>query len=292
MNFDGYVAKFDVEHLAGLDAWRQGLLVPTWVGAYVDLTDAESDDSQASEDPHPFEAVQDLDDAQVPFVAVTSQTCDVVGAGPGARHPFVQVSPVRDLSTWDPAKLQLVRSGEINDWILLTEPPVDGAIWAIDLRASWPFSKTALATTAPVVGFASADDEREIGARLARKYERPAFPDAITTTAARRLDAAVERGMKAMWATDVVQLRLDVMKGTVLEPEEVRLLVVSEGLLDPASRRQFRDAWSDCKRPIQDAGIKWTRAGFRDIERMSAREYRDTFLLRIPKLSSGSLNAR
>lgn len=36
---------------------------------------------------------------------ITSQTCDVVGAGPGARHPHVQVSPVvqledsRNLST-------------------------------------------------------------------------------------------------------------------------------------------------------------------------------------------------
>lgn len=292
MNFDGYVDKFNIAGLPSLDEWRQGLLVSTWAAAYVDVTAPDPESGEVPEEAHPFEAVQDLDDAHVPYVAVTSQTCDVVGSGPGARHPFVQVSPVRDLSGWNLDKLNQVRSGEINDWILLTEPPVQGAIWGIDLRASWPLSKAALSATDPVAGFASPDDEREIGARLARKFERPAFPDAITTTAVRLLDAAVGRGMKAMWATDVVQLRLDVLEGTVLRPHEVRVLVISEGSLDPASRKEFANAWAACKASIRAEGIKWTRAAFRDIERMSAREYRDTFLLRIPKLGSGSSNSR
>ena len=31
------------------------------------------------------------------YFAVISQTCDIAATGPGKRHPFVQICPVRDV---------------------------------------------------------------------------------------------------------------------------------------------------------------------------------------------------
>lgn len=283
MNVDDFVEDYDVRNIAELRQWRQGLLVPTWIGAYVAETDP---DDRLS---HPFEGVQDRADETVRFVAVVSQTCDVVGDGPGGRHPFVQVSPVVDVSGWDSGKIDSISRGEINDYVLLTAPPKPDAKWAIDLRVTWPLSKTALARCAPSLGFSDLDEERAIGAHLARKFERPALPDAISTAAARRLRSAVERGMKnEKWAEDVVQLRIDVIAGTVLEPREVRLYVISEVELNPASKREFRAAWKECRQDLEAEGITFRDAAFRNINTMSAREYRDSLLLHMPKLSGGS----
>jgi hypothetical protein len=285
MNVDGFLSDFDVAALSALSEWRQGHLVSTRIAAYVDVSQGDGDGAG-------LEGVESFDDTGVPYVAVVSQTCDVVNTGPGAKHPFVQVSPIRDVSGWDPGTKKLLARGDAPNFVLLTSPPEDGAVWAIDLRVTWPVSKAVLATMSPVEGFANSNEERLIGAELARKYDRPALPDAISTAAAKSLNDAVGRGMKNdAWADDVIQLRIDILQGTVLEPKEVRLYVISEIDVTPTAKREFRQAWKACKKPLNEAGISWVRAVFRIITKMPASEYRDSLLVRIPNLGSGARNS-
>lgn len=78
------------------------------------------------------------------YAAVVSQTCDIAG-GPGMRHPLVQACPVRDISVFSTEKVQQIKDHQLSDYVWLSEPPVPGAVWAVDLRTIVPVSKGLLA---------------------------------------------------------------------------------------------------------------------------------------------------
>lgn len=168
--------------VTALDAWRQGHLVEgdlgTWLsaaGRYDPLTGDHFPDGES----RLVAAASEVGDAG--YLAIVSQTCDIAATGPGARHPFVQVCPVRDVgAVFSPAKVQQIRSGQIVEYVYLTKPPVSGNDWAVDLRMSIPLSKGALVAAQPVEGFANEDDELTLAARVATKFERPALHDYLS----------------------------------------------------------------------------------------------------------------
>ena len=82
---------------------------------------------------------------------ITSQTCDIVGSGPGAKHPVVQVSPLTPLSSLSADRAAAVRNGTVVELIHL--PTFDGGQWAVDLRISLPASKGVLLAQPPRPGF-------------------------------------------------------------------------------------------------------------------------------------------
>ncbi len=286
MNIDAASREWNDAELASLDQWRQGHLLNVPTAAWVDSL---ADDEAAG-----LRVVARADpgaEGGIPYVVIVSQTCDVVGAGPGARHPFVQVSPLRDVSGWDPGNLKQLDRHALNDYVPVTAPPVAGARWAVDLRMSWPVSKTTLLARTPTVGFADFDDERQIGTHLARKLERPALPDLLTSDVAKAMRRCLMKGLKKPFLLlDVIQIRIDVISGTLAEPGDVRVIVISNIPLNPDQMEPVRNEWNGFQKAVEDAGMTWVETAFRTWGNLTVQEYRSSVQLNIPELHSGRSN--
>jgi hypothetical protein len=221
------------------------------------------------------------------YTAVVSQTCDIAG-GPALRHPLVQVCPVRDIATFPAEKIQQVKDRQVSEYVWLTQPPVDGASWAVDLRAMVPVSKGLLAAVEPVEGFATVEDELTLGQRLASKLARPAVHDALGGLVFDALRKLLSKAKKSHdWCDDVEQLRLEVVEGTALYPKRVRLLVLTDRRFGSAERKLLRDEWKSHRRSLNAAGISWEPIHFLTVDKCPVRLYRSTVPINIPTLERG-----
>lgn len=304
MNVDAVLGTRSTSELSALDRWRQGHLIQAaktpWVSVRSCPVPSESGDVVGNSEGLSASEASNTElrimvdpgaSGAVPYVVIISQTCDVVGTGPGARHPFVQVCPIRDVSDWTADRLEQLRRGKLNGYVYLTAPPQADAQWAIDLRMSWPLAKEVLIQRAPIEGFATFEDEREIGVQVALKYQRPALPDVLSKTLPDEIRASVKAGLKQSdWADEILQIRLQVMSGTELEPKDVRIIVVSDSPLSAAQKKPLKTVWNGFKRRLSGAGIEWASPSFQTLDRLSARVYRDSILMNIPELHTGSAN--
>lgn len=304
MNIDAALRSWSEADVAALGRWRQGHLIHANKSPWVDLplspvpldsVSISTSSSYAGESNVSSDEVRIMVDpgaeGAIPYVVIISQSCDVVGEGPGARHPFVQVAPVRDVSDWSDERIKELRRGELNDYLYLTAPPHADVSWALDLRVSWPVAKEILIERKPIDGFASFADEREIGVHLALKYQRPALPDVLSKTLPDAIRALVKAGLKGSdWADEILQVRLEILSGTELEPKDVRLIVVSDVPLTPAQKGPLKNVWSSFKKRLRKDEIEWATPSFRTLDNLSARAYRGSILMNIPELHSGSVN--
>jgi hypothetical protein len=276
-----------------LDSWRQGHLVRCELGAWlaaaggVDPVTGVDFSGHAGGLVGSVAAVGDTG-----YFAVISQTCDIAAAGPGQRHPFVQICPVRDVgAAFPPEKVRQIRDGEVIEYVYLTKPPERGKDWAVDLRMSVPLSKGALVACNPIEGFASEEDELDLAVRVAAKFERPALHDYLSKDLVGALDDFISKARKRSqdWCEDVEQLRLEV-EGDRLAPKRVRLVVVTDvnfnGLLC-AKKNPLRDHWKSHKKPLKAVGIEQAPIAFRWIDKLSAKDYRNSIPLNIPSLGRG-----
>lgn len=274
------------ETLAALERWRQGHLVKmdrgAWiVPAWVDdpVTGESSVGGAAGEVRARSAALSDTG-----FAAVVSQTCDIAGA-PAQRHPLVQVCPVRDISEFPPEKIQQVKDYQVSEYVWLTQPPVEGASWAVDLRAIVPVSKGLLASIEPVEGFASIADELILGQRLASKLARPAVHDALAGPVFESLRKMLSKAKKSQdWCDAVEQLRLEIVEGTALYPKRVRLLVLTDHRFGPSESKPLRDEWKSHKKALKAADITWEPIRFLTVEKCPVQLYRSTVPIDVPTL--------
>ena len=226
------------------------------------------------------------------YLAIVSQTCDIAATGPGARHPFVQVCPIRDVgAAFNQAKVQQIRSGQIIEYVYLTKPPARGSDWAVDLRMSIPLSKGALVVAQPVEAFATEDDELALAARVATKFERPALHDYLSK---KLIDALEELLSKARgsqdWCDDVEQLRLQV-EGSRLAPKRVRLIVVTDidfNAILITKKKPLRELWKAHKKALRALGIEQDPIAFRTLAKMSVTDYRNSIPLNVQALGRGA----
>lgn len=282
------------EVAVALDAWRQGHLIRgnlgTWV-ATAGCVDPVTGDDFSDRGEGLLAAATEISDTG--FFALVSQTCDIAAAGPGRRHPFVQVCPVRDLAAvFDSQKIQQARDGELVEYVYLTKPPVPGAHWAIDLRISIPFSKGSLIGSSPLDGFACEEDELNLAARIATKYERPALHDYLSKDLVTALNALVTKARKgpADWWEDVEQFRLEI-DGPRLMPKRVRLIVITDvsysSPLHLPRKHALRELWKELKRPMKRLAIEQGSIAFRNIDDLKAKDYRNSVPLSVPALGRG-----
>lgn len=266
-------SAWTADEVASLDAWRQGHLVKGSLGAWLVADDGQSDEFEAASVP-----ISDTG-----YFAVVSQTCDVGGLAPGDRHPLVQICPVRDVSVFGETKVEQIQNGDVVEYVWLTKPPVAGAQWAVDLRATFPLSKRALTVAAPVTGFASYEDEIGLGARLALKTARPALHDYLTDTVVRGLNDLLGKAKKSKrWVDDVEQFRFEVI-GDPLQPTAVRLVVLTREKMDTRDRDPLRVFWKSHKAGMLDVGISQMRITFMNVSRMSVERYRRMIPIRLSK---------
>lgn len=278
------------EVLDALGLWRQGHLLPIEKGVW--LAPAGIDD-QVTGDSAPgtqgaLRARSD-DFGDTGYMAVVSQTCDIAD-GPGRKHPFVQACPVRDISGFRWQLIQQIKDRHVNDYVWLSQPPVDGAVWAADLRVTVPVSKGVLLTVSPVQGFADDEDELQLGHRLGGKLMRPAIHDALAGPVFAALRNCLSRSKKSQtwtWCDEVEQLRLEILEGTALMPKRVRLLVLTDTKFGASERKVLREEWKAHKHSIKAAGIEWTGASFMTLDACSVKQYRESIAIDIPTLDRG-----
>jgi hypothetical protein len=274
---------------AALDYWRQGHLIAAEAGVW--LAPAGVDDlvtgDSAPGTPGYLRARSDVF-GDTGYMAIVSQTCDIAVGGPGQRHPFVQACPVRNIAEFPVEKIEQIKAGMVVEYMLLSQPPVAEAVWAVDLRISVPLSKAVLAAAQPVEGFATEHDEILLGQRIADKFERPAVHDALTGpvfTSLRRLISASKKNQ--MWCDDIEQIRLDIMEGTRLQPKRVRLIIYTDAKTVEVDKRPLRIWWGSQKKTLKQAGIEQSALRFRFVDDCKLKEYRDSIPISVPSLERG-----
>jgi hypothetical protein len=292
-----------------LNEWRQGDLVAGtrlfWAAPLDDpLTGLQVDGDSSSRWPvvvwdgtpaAATTAVADVDTAPPDSNAsrwsiITSQTCDVVATGPGARHPTVQVSPLRDLRLeFDAGQITEIRRGSRVDLVYVPNVP-GGGDWAADLRVSLPVSKAVLLEQTPQRGFGKAKEALEFGERVAAKVRRPALHDQISDGLVNSLREFVKVTREAgeQWPDLFEQFRLLVTDGDKLQPKSVALLAITHGQTTGANRQPLRGWQRTEKRRLARAsdGILLTPVRFYKLDELGARDYRDSDPLRVPELGS------
>jgi hypothetical protein len=221
------------------------------------------------------------------YMAIVSQTCDIAG-GPGEKHPFVQACPVRDISAFPPQRIQQIKDRHAPEYVWLSQPPQDGAVWAVDLRVTVPVSKGVLASVGPIEGFATGEEEILLGHRAASKLTRPAVHDALAGDVFSSLRNCLSRSKKTQsWCDDVEQLRLEIVEGDALQPKRVRLLVLTDSDLSAADRKTLREEWKSHKKSLKNAGIEQAPIGFVHVDKCPVKRYRESLPIDIPTLDRG-----
>jgi hypothetical protein len=281
--------RWDPDTLASLERWRQGHLLKMDRGAWIvaDWVDDPVTGEPSTGGPVGSVRARSAPLSDTGYSAVVSQTCDIAG-GPGLRHPVVQVCPVRDISGFPPDKIDQIKDLQVSEYVWLSHAPVDGAMWAVDLRAMVPVSKGLLAATEPVEGFATVEDEVVLGQRIASKLSRPAVHDTLAGTVFGALRKLLSNCKKSqIWCDDVEQLRLEVVEGTAMYPKRVRLVVLTDRPLDASERKALRDEWRFHKKALKAVGINWEPIRFLTVDKCPVRLYRATVPIEIPTLDRG-----
>ncbi|WP_269303280.1 hypothetical protein [Aeromicrobium sp. HA] len=204
--------------------------------------------------------------------------------GPGARQPFVQVSPVVQVEGATTDQWNELVNGHIVDRYGLTGKKLRSK-WAVDLRVSFPVSKAALLTSEPIRGFATPEETVEFGAHLAQRAGRPALHDFFLDVVRADIDAAISASTKTGtgWWSKVEEVRLNI-RGDELAPKSFGLVVVTSSVLLPEEHDRWIQLGSSFKKRAKGCGMNVATTVVLPIDEMSARVYRDTVELSVPKL--------
>jgi hypothetical protein len=293
MNVDDLLPEaWHPAHVAALDAWQLGDVVPTprlfWAAldGLDPVTRLESHTGASA-----WQVIAPKIPAPTPeslhWGVITTPTCNVSACGPGARCATVQISPVVPLHEPDftPSQIIAVTKHEMVDFVLLTNPPAPGE-WAIDLRISLPTSKGVLLGHTPRRGFACESDEIEFADHLAGRSRSPALHDELSGSMLKSLRALVKK-QRGPVVDDVEQVRLLVCEGSRLAPTKVQLIVVEETRLTAEDRTIWRK-WRETERKrLTRLGILLLPLLFRTVDELNVDIYRRAVPLNVPELKRG-----
>jgi hypothetical protein len=222
-----------------------------------------------------------------PYGVLTSPGCDIADT---ARKPWVQIAPVYPVHELVDAERRLadIRRHAVPHLVLLDPPSLDG-VWIADLRIEMPVEKSWLAGREPIDAFASDEDRRQFGHRLAGRLSRPALPDAVHDCVVRPLRRFLDRAnatLRADLAAAAVEFRLAVRT----HPDntyECRLLVVGRRASVPASVISALDTWW-LGLPKDDAAVTLLSCRYCTSDEVTMREYLASELLDDRHLGDGA----
>lgn len=220
-----------------------------------------------------------------PFGAIVTQTCDISEARP--LSPFVDVAPVIDLEgRIGNGEKSEIRRHLFNNYVLLTRQPAKDGFFVVDLRAYFPIEKGALVARSPIVGFANELDRLDFSDRVATRFSRPAYADAVQDHVIRPLDRWIRDGLKEasrlgserFSGVEEVRLRIE---GDRLDPKTVQLVVFQKKELNQEEQEAWRTWRIEAARLLMQAlSIELRPIQFSSKRTMSASDYEE--LARVP----------
>jgi len=286
LNLDEFnAADWGEDALKALDKWQQGDIVETgktliWAGPGGTDVITGLDGAHPDQDRTLFAPRQDTGTG---LAVITSQTCDVIGTGPGAKQPWVQVSPICQIT--NTSAIAEIQDRKRLNHFLVTGLDSEGC-HAVDLRLSMPISKAILIDQEPRRGF---DESLAplFAEQLATKAGRVSFHDLLSFSLARALAALVEQEKNAgTWPGYVEQFRIGVKQGTPLRPLSFYLLAVTEVVATGDFEKKVRGCFSTWKKSeranLRVANIVPDDPKVRALEDLTIPTYRDTFHLAVP----------
>lgn len=291
LSVDDYLPHpWNKEAVDRLDKWQQGDLIEyggfTWIGPAGE--DTVTGEIQPT-DVLPWAPIYAPDLASR-YAVVCSQTCDVGGDGPGARHPFVQVAPVVDLSGWDMARQRQVRRFEHAHLVALTGTRLEPGFWVADLRLSVPVSKTFLIGAEPIAGFETEPDRLSFAEALALRLRRPALNSVLSEGLPTSLNRYLKARQKSSpgdtaWCDQVSQVRI-LVSANRLQLETVTILVVEDVPLGAAHEDVWRSWLRENRKVFADKGLTIDKILFGTLDSYTARLYRDSLPMRLTALAT------
>jgi len=206
---------------------------------------------------------------------ITSQTCDI-GEEDAATpvKPFVQVAPVYDASGRADRNLLEKRKGPA---YLLHLPELAGGFFVADFRLEMPVEKGWLSEQPISKAFASEDAQEEVGRRLRRLRERPAFSRRFMENIAAPLADAIRALRKTdrdqfnriVRNVDQIRVRVD----SRLNTTTAELFVVGGTRVPGDVAEWFRDWWDEVNQSALAGGIALQALRVVTWDDMTAREY-------------------
>jgi hypothetical protein len=267
-----------------LGAWKQGDLVErpgvTWLGPQ--QLDPVTGLSPGAFDWEPIAGPGFYSEWGI----VRTQTCDLRADGPGRKHPFVEISPVVDMSFLDAGQRKQISRYEMTYLVALTNPPAEG-FWVADLRVVTSISKAMLSRQVPVEAFSDETSRLHFAEAVARKYRRPAVHDVLSEDLPRLIESYIaekdREGVAPEWHAAVEQVRIT-MTGDRLGPEKVSFLVVPDVDLSAAQRETWRAGLQRSSKALGKHNVTIGSIVFQNLDEMPARIYRNSVPLNIPSL--------
>lgn len=274
--------------VAALDVWQQGDVVSVgprlmWVG----VAGEDALTGTSSDVPSGTMTLASEEGYTSGLAVITTQTCDLIGAPPGAKQPWVQVSPVCAV---DPSQLADVQKGWLLNHALVTEDLGLGGPHAVDLRHSFPVSKSVLLQQTRKSAFRDEVDVLNLAERLAIKAGRASHHDLIGGSFAQALKSLVKAEIeKGTWRSPIEQFRVIIAQGTRLQPRRIRLLVLTHvNATSPLTRKVNAcvKAWKRSERKaLAAAQIDVESVEFRTIDEVRVSDYRSAVYLPIEEIT-------
>lgn len=276
------------EAVRALDAWQQGDVVEVgkrlmWIGvsgqdALTGVTCEAAGNRVLASD----------DGCTTGYAVITTQTCDVIGAPPGSKQPWVQVSPICVVN--DSSQINNIQKGWLLNHVLVTADLGLSGTNAVDLRHSFPISKAVLLQQARRSAFTSEVDVLRFAERLAVKAGRASHHDLIGGSLSQALKTVISAEVaKGTWKSPIEQFRVIIAEGTRLQPRRLSLLVITRPPVTSALTKKVNacvKTWKKRERkPLAAAQIDVEGVEFRTLSDLDVHDYRTAVHLPIEEVT-------
>jgi hypothetical protein len=201
------------------------------------------------------------------FGVVTSQTCDVAEEGIPAQ-PCFQAAPAYRLGDEYAGRT-------LPQYLVALEPPdLEPGVWVADLRIEVPVEKTFLVGRRPIAAFSDEGGCLRFASALGRRRDRAALAAHLVDAVADTLRKQKRNNKKFRQVfKDVQSVRLNINRGTRMNPAVARVHVVTRGPIEEAARDRFESWWEGARDDAGAVGIELLPNEYHDGRSMDVELY-------------------
>ncbi|MFF7074213.1 hypothetical protein [Streptomyces pseudovenezuelae] len=218
-----------------------------------------------------------------PWALVTSGTCDLAEQDARVpRKPFVQVSPIVDMSDINRGDQKLItenRFGYLLHVPLLSD--IRSGLWVADLRIEYPVEKTWIAGQERLRGWATEREQQIVGKAVARQRQRPAmgraFIDQVLKPLRKHLAEVRKNRRDLADRVDSETIEWAVQVDSRLDPKRLEIVLLSDRCTHSDDVQQW---WRDTVDSLRAeasagaAGLTITGPRFERLDELPVSEYR------------------